>query len=412
MKITAPSIAPFAAPLLHQSVLDVPADAAAGRPIRAWTPSPQQLENIAASTIDTTACPFWTPEKLESDPRSPVYGRSTRALANYETWYKLPVGSATIEQVKASSAGVHGWSTTDFSLDLDDTALAVADSTALADEPPFFIPHYLAAYSSKWDECAAAADDVVAKGQTEPRSYNEAVANDDAPDWIKAVESEIASHVKNGTFGEPITKEELRTKGLRSVPLGDVFKLKRCGRKKYRIVVRGYLLRAGIEFNETFAPITYITTLRLLLALATKFNWEIKQGDVGTAFLCTDLDTEIYITMPKAVLAHNKAVATAEAEGKTVYRLLKGVPGIPQGSRLFSKKSHGILAGVGFTRSKVDHALYIAPNNIYLVVWVDDLFLFFPTEQAAVAGRMWQGLQAELDLGKWSDIDDCLGCKI
>ena len=141
MKITAPSIAPFAAPLLHQSMLDVPVDAAAGRPIRAWTPSPQQLENIAASTIDTTACPFWTPEKLESDPRSPVYGRSTRALANYETWYKLPVGSATIEQVKASSAGVHGWSTTDFSLDLDDTALAVADSTALADEPPFFIPH-------------------------------------------------------------------------------------------------------------------------------------------------------------------------------------------------------------------------------------------------------------------------------
>ena len=80
MKITAPSIAPFAAPLLHQSMLDVPVDAAAGRPIRAWTPSPQQLENIAASTIDTTACPFWTPEKLESDPRSPVFGRSTRAL--------------------------------------------------------------------------------------------------------------------------------------------------------------------------------------------------------------------------------------------------------------------------------------------------------------------------------------------
>ena len=418
MQIVAPSIEPFANQLQpQQSTLDVPVDATADRPRRAWTPSTQQLENIAASAVDITTRPVWTPARLESDPRSPLFGRKTRALANYEAWYKLPAGSATLEQVAASSAGVHGWSSTDFSLDLDDTALAVVDSCALADDPPFFIPHYLAAFDPKWDEsirdeCVVAADDVVAKGQSEPRSYNEAVANDDAPDWIKAVESEIASHVKNGTFGKPITKEELRKKGFRSVPLGDVWKIKRCGRRKYRIVVRGYLLRAGIEFNETFAPVAYITTLRLLLALATKFNWEIKQGDVGTAFLCSDLDTEIYVTMPKAVLAHNKAAASAAAEGKTEYRLLKGVPGIPQGSRLFSKKSHGIITGVGFTRSKVDHALYIAPNNIYLVVWVDDLFLFFPIEQAGTAGRMWQGLQAELDLGKWSEIDDCLGCKI
>ena len=428
----APDIEPFGDALPQQLpqpvyTADEPINAAAGRPKRAWTPSGKQLENIAAVAVDSPKN-AWPQSRIDAE-RKVVHGR---ALANYEAFYELPAGSATIEQVRASSAGIHGWSITDLSLDQGHTALTVIDSSSLADEPPI-IPNadnYNVAWAAwafwerncdrdNWHEDHdetkheyATAIDVVAKGRSEPRSYNEAVANDDASDWIKAIESEIASHAKNGTFGTPITKDELRKKGLRSVPLGDVWKIKRCGRRKYRIVVRGYLLRAGIEFNETFAPVAYITTLRLLLALATKFDWEIKQGDVGTAFLCSDMDTEVYVTMPQAVLAHNKHAAAAAAEGKTVYRLLKGVPGIPQGSRLFSKKSHSIFIDVGFTRSEVDHALYIAPNNIYLVVWIDDYFLFFPTDQAAAAARIWQGMQAKLDLGKWGDIGDCLGCNI
>ena len=305
------------------------------------------------------------------------------------------------------------YSNTDLSLDQGHTALAVVDSSSLADEPSGFAGAWAFLNrdldESKLDECAAAVADV---GRPEPRSYSEAVAGDDAPGWVRAIESEISSHTKNGTFGKPITKCELRRKGFRSVPLGDVWKVKRCGRKKYRIVVRGYLLRAGIEFNETFAPVAYLTTIRLLLALATKYDWEVKQGDVGTAFLCSDMDTEVYVTMPRAVLAHNDRAAAAAAEGRTVYRLLKGVPGIPQASRLFSKKIHGVLANAGFTRSEVDHALYIAAGNIHLVIWTDDMFLFFPTDQAAAAGRMWRAMQAELDLGAWGDIGDCLGCTI
>ena len=392
---------PFETLTFPEQRLTAGAAADHGRPRRGWTPSSKQLLNIAAPV--EAPYPAWTPERLESDPRSPVFGRKARALANYEAWYKLPLGSATLEQVAASSAGIHGWANTDLSSDQDGTAYAIVESSALADSPPICVQ----------DECIV--DELSAAATTDdraPRSYRDAIASDDSALWVKAVLSELASHAKNGTFGKPITKEQLRQKGFRSVPLGDVFKIKRCGRFKYRLVVRGFLLRAGIEFNETFAPVAYITTLRLLLALATKFDWEIKQGDVGTAFLCSDMDTEVYVTMPAAVLAHSEAAAAAAAKGMTVYRLLKGVPGIPQGSRLFNMKSHAAITAAGFTRSQVDHALYVAPNHLYLVVWVDDLFFFFPTDQAATAARMWAKLQGDLDLGEWLDVDDCLGCNI
>ena len=57
MQIVAPSIEPFTNRLPQQSTLDVPADATAGRPQRAWTPSTQQLENIVASAVDITTRP-------------------------------------------------------------------------------------------------------------------------------------------------------------------------------------------------------------------------------------------------------------------------------------------------------------------------------------------------------------------
>ena len=46
------------------------------------------------------------------------------------------------------------------------------------------------------------------------------------------------------------------------------------------------------------------------------------------------------------------------------------------------------------------------PRRLILIVWVDDLFLFFPKAAAAEAEKLWKHLQANLDLDTWGDIDD------
>ena len=56
-------------------------------------------------------------------------------------------------------------------------------------------------------------------------------------------------------------------------------------RYKARLVAKGYAQQEGINFEETFALGSRITTIRYLLAFAAHHNWEVHQGDVKTAFL-------------------------------------------------------------------------------------------------------------------------------
>jgi len=54
-------------------------------------------------------------------------------------------------------------------------------------------------------------------------------------------------------------------------------------RYKARIVIKGYEQMQGIDFNETYAPVSKMTTLRYLMCRADQEDWEMDQHDVVTA---------------------------------------------------------------------------------------------------------------------------------
>ncbi|KAF0906653.1 hypothetical protein E2562_012232 [Oryza meyeriana var. granulata] len=64
---------------------------------------------------------------------------------------------------------------------------------------------------------------------------------------------------------------------------------------KARLVAKGYVQQPGVDFDEVFAPVARIESVRLLLALAAQEGWPVHHMDVKSAFLNGELVEEVYV---------------------------------------------------------------------------------------------------------------------
>ena len=90
-------------------------------------------------------------------------------------------------------------------------------------------------------------------------------------------------------------------KGCKPIGSKWVYKIKRDSngqveRYKARLVAKGYSQREGIDFKETFSPVSTKDSLRIIIAIVAHFDLELNQMDVRTAFLNRDLYKDVYIT--------------------------------------------------------------------------------------------------------------------
>ncbi len=88
-------------------------------------------------------------------------------------------------------------------------------------------------------------------------------------------------------------------------------------------MVQGFSQREGIDYDEKFAPVTKVTTFRLMLTLSKVLNLEIHQLDVYSAFLYADLDEDVYVKPPPRM----------NVKSDYCLRLLKSLYGLKQAPR-------------------------------------------------------------------------------
>jgi len=75
---------------------------------------------------------------------------------------------------------------------------------------------------------------------------------------------------------------------------------------KARLAAKGYVQRQGVDFDEVFAPMARLESLRLLLAHATNEGWAVHHMDVKSAFLNGELQEEVYVEQPPALSSRGK----------------------------------------------------------------------------------------------------------
>ena len=77
-------------------------------------------------------------------------------------------------------------------------------------------------------------------------------------------------------------------------------------RYKVRIVVKGFQQKKGVDFDEIFASVVKMTSIRTVLSIAASMNLEVEQLDVKTTFLHGDLEEEIYMQEPEGFVKKGK----------------------------------------------------------------------------------------------------------
>jgi hypothetical protein len=126
----------------------------------------------------------------------------------------------------------------------------------------------------------------------------------------------------------------------------------------------------GIDFDDAFAPVARMESVRRLLALTAQEGWHVHHMDVKSAFLNGDLKEEVYVHQPPGF-------AIPDKEGK-VLRLRKALYGLWQAPSAWNAKLDSMLQRMGFKQSPHEAAVYRRGNrgNVLLVgVYVDDLVI-------------------------------------
>jgi hypothetical protein len=135
-------------------------------------------------------------------------------------------------------------------------------------------------------------------------------------------------------------------------------------------VAKGYVQRHGVDYDEVFAPVARLESVRLLLALAAGSGWGVHHMDVKSAFLNGELQEEVYAAQPPGF--------AVKGQEHLVLRLDKALYGLKQAPRAWNAKLDTSLQQLGFTRCASEHAVYgrgTSSSRLLVGIYVDDLII-------------------------------------
>jgi hypothetical protein len=189
----------------------------------------------------------------------------------------------------------------------------------------------------------------------EPSIFEQAINGENKDNqmaWKEPIEKELNETTKRGVW--EIIDEKDFPNDRRCIKNKWIFKVKRNGVFRERLVACGYSQVPGVDFTESFVPVLNNVSFRLMLI--SKLVWDMTSTvvDTETAFLHGDLDKEIYLNFPMGLsIGPNKKLPLR----KTIY-------GLVQSARKFYEKLMNVLKVIGFEESKSNPYLWTMWDSV------------------------------------------------
>ena len=303
----------------------------------------------------------------------------------------------------------------------DTTALAYLDThDAVYDQLMFMLNHNAHDYQEIWLQIVdPQGDDVPLVDSKDVRLDQfrlqdlKNVDKDQIKPMVEAIAKEIEGLCQNGVFQFvryiPDGKKALDSRIVLKV------KYRADGsydRHKGRLVVKGFQAIPGVDFFSTFSPMGTLTTVRMILSIATAMGLDVVHVDIPQAFIQSKIDVPIYVQLPSGI-----TVDARYQDGKynnRVVRLLRALYGLKQSPQLWNKELNRVLTDeLQFSRSINDSCLYYHESEkgfVLLVAEVDDLVIT-GTDQGKIDALKADFLK-RYKITAWERISSFLGINI
>ncbi|GJY23046.1 retrovirus-related pol polyprotein from transposon TNT 1-94, partial [Tanacetum coccineum] len=165
----------------------------------------------------------------------------------------------------------------------------------------------------------------------EPKNVNEALGDES---WIVAMQEELNQFVANDVWELVPQPRNMTIIGTKWVFRNKLDENGIVSRNKARLVAQGYNQQEGIDYDETYALVARLESIRILLAYACALDFKLFQMDVKSAFLNGFINEEVYVAQPPGFIDFEKP--------DHVYKLKKALYGLKQAPKALDELAYGI----------------------------------------------------------------------
>jgi hypothetical protein len=187
------------------------------------------------------------------------------------------------------------------------------------------------------------------------------------PDWVVAMQEELNNFTRNDVW-HLVPRPNQNVVGIKWVFHNKQDEHGVVTRNKAQLVAKGYSQVEGLDFDEIYAPVARLESIRILLAYATYHGFKLYQMDVKSAFLNGPIKEEVYVEQPPGF---------EDSEYPShVYKLSKALYGLKQAPRAWYECLRDFLLTNGFKVGKADPTLFtktISKDLFICQIYVDDI---------------------------------------